>query len=120
MRQLSNLLIKNCEAPLAKVYSIKMGALSIWLYLFHNCWRSAFEVLENTFLNSCAIQICKNINQTIYNKRFCGCKISWMNVEYLVLSQDEKNEFMYFDEGLGLLDLNAVKSDFMRCVADAL
>ena len=77
------------------------------------------EVLQATFLNTCAVQVCKKLNQ-ITNSHCCGCKISKEKQGCLMLSQDEKFE-TYFDEALEYLDLNVVektgsrKSRDMKC-----
>ena len=75
---------------------------------------SKLEVLQATFLNTCAVQVCKKMNQ-ITSWRCCGCKISKEKKDCLVLSQDEKVE-TYFDEALRYLDLNVVESNMQACM----
>ena len=76
---------------------------------------SKFETLEGTYINSCAVQTCKKLNEII-DQRCCGCKKTWNNQDCLMLTQDEKVD-LYFEEALRCMNLSEVEKTAKDCVS---
>ena len=76
---------------------------------------SRLETLEAMYVNSCAIQTCKKLNE-IFNQRCCGCKVSWENRDCSMLTQSEKID-LYFEESFRYVDMAEVQVIVKNCVS---
>ena len=76
---------------------------------------SKFEVLEAIVVNSCGMQVSKQLNE-IFAKRCCACRLSEQNLDCAMLTQDEKVA-LYFEEALQDLKLTEVEKHMKVCIS---
>ena len=72
---------------------------------------SKFEVLEAIVVNSCGMQVSKQLNE-IFAKRCCACRLSEQNLDCAMLTQDEKVG-LCFEEALQHLNFTEVEKHYL-------